>query len=113
MYKLVEMKKLFLKGVSEVVGKSVEYPKWFQVGEDSTDEPAPAKAATHAPRMATISDHSDPTWVCSQSGFSVGVMVVEKGIEIKPENIFAIFTIDEKVVLHQACSFVGIHGHQH
>ena len=107
MYNVVEMKKLFLKGISEVVGKSIEYPNWFQVDEDSTDEPAPAKAATHAPRMATISDHSDPTWVCSQSGFSVGVMVVEKGIEITPENIFAIFTIDEKVVLHQACSFVG------
>ena len=45
MYKVVEMKKLFLKGVSEVVGKSVEYPKWFEDGEDSKDEPEPAKAA--------------------------------------------------------------------
>ncbi len=62
MYKVVEMKKLFLKGVSEVVGKSVEYPKWFEDGEDSKDEPEPAKAAQkHAPKMATISDHSDPT----------------------------------------------------
>ena len=106
-YSITELKTLFLKGVSDVVGKSVEFPKWF--GEDEQIiEPASEAAKVHAPKMATISDHYDPKFVCSISGFNIGTLVVEKGVETTPESIYAIFTIDDSVVLHQACNFAGL-----
>ena len=99
-YNVAEIKKLFLKGVSDIVGKSIEFPKWFDADEKGISvEPDPAMATkVHAPKMATISDHYDPKLVCSSSGFNVGTMVVEKGVETTPESIYVIFIIDENVV---------------
>ena len=110
-YSFSDLKKKFLEGVGEVVGKKIDFPKW--IGDDDenmeADEAATKVAKAYdAPKMAKISDHYDPAFVSGLSGFSVGVMVVEKGIEVDPENVYAIFSIgDVGVVLHQACSFAG------
>jgi hypothetical protein len=107
-YTIDEMKKLFLNGVSAVVGKQIEFPKWFAAHEDTkVEEAVQAKtvAKEHVPKMATISDHYDHAFVCGVSGFKVGTMVVEKGVEVQPESIYTIFAIDDVVTLYQACSF--------
>ena len=107
-YTVKEMQKHFLNGMSAIVGKSVEFPKWFGDGEEEPSLTAePAVQAVHVPKMATMDDHSDPVWVCQQKGFKVGSTIVEKGIETSSENIYVIFTIGENVRLHQACSFSG------
>ena len=40
-----------------------------------------------------------------KAGFSVGLNVVEKRIEMNAENVFVIFSISEEIILHQVCSF--------
>ena len=106
-YTFLEMKKQFLKGISEIVGKSVEFPKWFGDDEDTKEPSTEPVQAVHVPKMATMEDHSDPTWICLQKGFKVGSTVTEKGIDINGESYYVIFTIGAYVRLHQACSFSG------
>ena len=49
--------------------------------EESAKIEERAKAASMSwPNVATLQDHFGPAWICSQSGFNVGSMIVEKGI---------------------------------
>ena len=79
---------MFLNCVSDVVGKQIEFPKWFDADEVTKVEAevqAKTAAKEHVPKMAAISNHYDPVWVCSNSGFAVGTLVVEIGVESWPE----------------------------
>ena len=113
MYTFLDIKKLFLKDLGALLGKTIEYPKWF--GDDEQDSAAkteetersasePAKAS-----FATLQNHFDPVWMCAQSGFKLGSKVIEKGIEASSERpgIFVIFSIGETVMLHEACHYGG------
>jgi len=105
-YSFAEAKQLFLDGLSEVVGTTIQYSKW-------TDAKKPASAAAAAPaaaatRIASLSDHSDPVWIAKQAGFEVGKTVVEKGVASdtsKGVKLWAIFSIGEKVSVQQMCSY--------
>ena len=119
-YSWDDMKKLFLRGVSEVVQKPVEFPNWFDTeaeedsaGDKDKDEKEKssadtAKGSSMGPLMANLADHQDPAFVCNQAGFKVGDMVVMKGVEVNHESVYAIMSINtDGITLHQACSFAG------
>jgi hypothetical protein len=118
-----EIQESFLKLLSDIVGTPVSYDKWLNDKNDGNGEPqascisAKAKAAAGNDKAAssvrpsaaivTLEDHTDPKWICSQAGFGVGGQVVEKKVEASPEHLYAIFSIDSKVSLHQICSYSG------
>ena len=67
-YTLKDIKILFLKALSNFVGRDVQYPPWFPKEEEAEDD-APsfepvsesAKACSAAEVHATLEDHSQPT----------------------------------------------------
>ena len=110
-YTFLDIKKLFLKDLGALLGKTIEYPKWFGDDEQEslvpeTDETEPSEAVK---AFATIQNHFDPVWMCAQSGFKLGSKVIEKGVEASSERpgIFVVFSIGETVTLHEACHYGG------
>ena len=108
MYSIYELKTMFLKSVSDAVGSKIKYASWFE-GSDDAAVPAPTHEeharAVNGSKMASLEDHFDPVWICSQSSFNIGSMIVEKGIS---GSMFTILSIAGKdVVFHEACSYRG------
>ena len=114
-YSFMDIKKHFLKDLGALLGKTIEYPKWFCDDDDDDDQDSllPETDATEpsgaVKTFATIENHFDPIWMCGQSGFKLGSKVIEKGIESSSERpgIFVIFSIGETVALHEACHYGG------
>ena len=111
-YTMQELQKLFLNDVSNVLGKVVNFEKWVPKG---SVKPAAQKQVTSAlqltPKSASLSDHADPEWIASQSGYSIGKHVVEKDVEMAPDRLYTIFKIDDTgVELRQFCSYTGSPG---
>ena len=106
-YSMVDIKKNFIKDLGVLIGKKIEYPKWFDADGASSPEPSESVVKHTTPKMATIEDHFDPTWICGQSGYKLGTNVVEKNVASTPERpgIFVIFSIGETVALHEACNY--------
>ena len=104
-YSIQQIKETFLKDVGEIVGNVIEYSNWTSA-EKGKDEPASSKALLKEGPFATLNDHSDPVWIASQKGFSVGATVVERQVELHPERLYAIFGFAGKVAqLHQIISY--------
>ena len=106
-----EVRREFLAQASKIVGSPIEFDKWTLSSASSAPDPSDAKAdeakakKLDALHIATLEDHDDSSWICKKAGFSVGLHVVEKRIEMSAENVFVIFSISKEVVLHQVCSF--------
>jgi hypothetical protein len=107
-YTLEEIKAMFIKQISDIVGMDVEYEKWNakHTGADglisgNAGAQAPAKVVRNS--VATLSDHSDPIWVAQQAGFEVGKNVIEKCRETRVENVFTITNIGTTVRVVQLC----------
>ena len=60
-----------------------------------------------ASTLASLSDHSNPTWTAEQHGFNLGCYVVKKGLAPHPESLFVVFDVAEEVTLKQICSYNG------
>jgi len=104
-YSLSECKHMFLNDVSKIVGKTIQFEKW-EVPAKPNEQSAENTAQRDAPKAASLDDHSDPVFIMGSSGFKIGNMVVEKGVDVHAENIFTIFSIENKdVALHQVCSY--------
>ena len=115
-----QIREAFIAGVAVAVGSPVTFDKWDDYLDDDDDDNAPAahkvkacmqsksvSADTGPTTLATLDDHSDPVWICSQAGFTVGGQVVEKKIEAAPEHLYVIFQIEEEVQLRQVVSYCG------
>ena len=117
-YTLKDIKILFLKALSNFVGRDVQYPPWFPKEEEAEDD-APsfepvsdsAKACSAAEVPATLEDHSQPTWVAKKAGFEIGMSVYERlDTPATIERVFDILNIDgDKVKLVGKCAFDGNH----
>ena len=114
-----QIRDAFLAGVAAVVGSPMTFDKWDDYPDDDDDDIAPAhkakasmesksvSAVSGPTTLATLDDLSDPVWICSQAGFSVGGQVVEKKIEATPEHLYVIFLIQGEVQLQQVVSYCG------
>ena len=109
-YTLEEIQQLFLQDVSKLVGTPVMFEAWTggQSDGDGPKEHDAQKSLRSVPKVASLSDHTDPTWIASQAGFEIGGTVVEKGQEQRPDSLYALFKIeDDLVYLLQLCSYAG------
>ena len=106
--------KLFLDGVSAIVGQKVEYKDWGN--ESNVDETTPSTkptikqaASSASAGAATLDDHKNASFIAGKAGFKVGSFVQQKNVDTTdgPENIFVIVSIGAKVELHQVCSYSG------
>jgi hypothetical protein len=105
-FSIQQLKSMFLKSASDVVGATVEFSSWFE-GEKTPDaaDHQPARAAT-GPKMAKLEDHSDPVWICNSRGFKIGSIVIEKSVQ--GSSMYTIFEIaDKHAVLYEALSYTG------
>jgi len=105
-YTMTQLKTLFLKDVGNDKGLDapLQFDKWNVTAEAAVE-------ATHPPfnkpkpKAPSLEDHGNPVWIAGQSGFKVGKLIVEKGIEINPERIYTIFSIEDTITLHQVISY--------
>jgi hypothetical protein len=112
-----EIKAMFLKDLSDIVGMDIQYDKWDsdkRAGADG-DGAGPA-AAMHPTKVeqssvATLSDHSDPIWIAGQAGFTVGENVIERNQRDQRlssvEAVFKITKIGAIVDMMQTCAYNG------
>ena len=108
-FTFANLQSVFLADVSAELGRTVEYGKW------STKEPPSAASkpalAVEPQAAATLHDHADPVWIAAQQGFSLGSLIVEKGIDMLPERLYTIFVIDaEAITLQQVISYSSTPG---
>ena len=103
-YSIAESKQLFLDGLSEVIGGTVNFTKWTDAKKPAAN---PAPRASCASTVASMADLRDPVWVAKQAGFEVGKTVSQKGVSdgCITTKLWAIFAIGEVVALQQICSY--------
>jgi len=117
-YSCTQIKKMFLEFVSKMMKTSVTFAKWDKKHEFQDERPDDAieqkgsasgkpSHAHAAPCIASLTDHNDPKYICSRAGFDIGSHVVEKRVNSSPDRVYVIFSIEDKVVLRQLCSFTG------
>ena len=106
-YKWGDICKFFLEGVSQAKGRPIKFDEWDR--HDVTGKPEASekgkRGSTPAPTMATLNDHTNPTWLAQKAGFSVGTFVVQKGVDVSAQRLYTIFSIGKTVQLHQVCSY--------
>lgn len=108
---LSEVKTAFLQELSNVVGYNVVYDKWSDAGA-AADEAPDQQEADEQPakrsKAASLEDHSNPTWIAAQKGYSLGTLVYrrqEDGSPLRPEKLHVVTVVGEKVKLHVACDY--------
>ena len=77
-YALEQIKDMYLTAMSGVLGMKVEFDTWSATASSANSEPQPAEPAEKKSKIATLLDHSNPSWIAEQSGFEVGGNVAEK-----------------------------------
>ena len=117
-YTLQQIQEMFLKAMSEAVGKPIKFPRWEE-NWASAGAKAKAKGKAAAPAQAepqavepaastvTLADHVDPIWIAQRAGFKVGVWILEKSVDA-PQHIdrcFEIISIGSTVALKQASPY--------
>ena len=103
---LPQIKAAFLADVGGAIGSQIAFSKWTDlsmepVGREETTATTP-KATFHS---TTLADHQSTAWLLAQQGYKVGGFVTQKGIEFKPEGLFAIFQVEPEIVLRQVCTY--------
>lgn len=113
-YSCTQIKAMFLKSVSEIMKAPVNFAKWDEKHEfqdersdDAKNISASDKQAAAAPCIASLTDHNDPKFICSKAGFNIGCHVMERKVDPSPDRVYVVFSIGDKVMLRQLCSFVG------
>ena len=106
-YKRGDICKSFLEDVSQAKGRPIKFDEWDR--HDVTGKPEASekgkRGSTPAPTMATLNDHTNPTWLAQKAGFAVGAFVVQKGVDVSAQRLYTIFSIGKTVQLHQVCSY--------
>ena len=107
-----EIKAMFLKDLSDIVGMDVRYDKWDTADKLITAGGGGVVDGTVAATSQTIlSDHTDPIWIAAQAGFEVKAIVVESSQRdhsvFTIESVFEILKIGACVDMVQACAFDG------
>ena len=69
---------MYLTAMSGVLGMKVEFDTWSATASSASSEPQPAEPAEKKSKIATLLDHSNPSWIAEQSGFEVGGNAAEK-----------------------------------
>ena len=79
-YTVVELRALFLKDVPTGIGKPITYEQWdAPEGKTRDAQIAPnLEQKARAKGTATLTEHSDASWIAAHQGFEVGRMVIEE-----------------------------------
>ena len=109
-YSLQEIKQLFLDELTKIVGKQVNYTPWSVEGKKEAE--APSTESQCVCEVATLEDHSKPSWIAQKAGFDIGKSIYEKlGTAVTIERIYDIVSIDDdkNVKLVAKCAYDGVH----
>ena len=103
-----EIRSMFLADLCRTVGSPVEYPKW-ECDQTSVDVEASDAASSQQPhtkkaRVATTSDHDDPTWILDQKGFHESSIVVQAS-QNTYDLVYKIVSIGSDISLELVCDF--------
>jgi hypothetical protein len=106
---LQQIRALFLKSLTEAVGKSISFEGWSDaIAANADAREAEPKTKKEAAQPASLDDHSNPEWIAKRRGFAVGKQVSKRKADKETAGkLFAIFDIssDSTVKLTQIGSY--------
>jgi hypothetical protein len=103
-FTFAEVKQLFLESMSEVVGKPITFDQWAAKAP-AAPKPQIKAADAETKQLASLNDLNDPEWIAKQAGYEIGGTVIKRGVQSTISNVYAIFSINDKVQLQQVCSY--------